>query len=106
MKKDWNQEAALGCLECALSSTPHYMMGAGPLCNIGAAMDKRYLKRMQKLLAGTQRLATIKFRGINTKQQLIYSPDHYTMKTHLEKVLDAVISVREELKSRGLLRVV
>lgn len=106
MPKDWNKEAALGCLECALGSTPKYISGAGPLCNIGAAMDKKYLKRMQKLLSGADRFAVIKFRGIKTKQQLIYFPDRETIKTHLENILDVVINLRHELKSRGLLKVV
>lgn len=106
MIKDWNRDSAgIGCL-CVFNSAPARNLGAGPLCNIGAAIDKRYVKRMHGLLAGRQRLAAIKFRGIKTKQQLIYFPNRNAMKTHLERVLDVVINVRNELKSRRLLKTV
>jgi len=102
--RDWNKDSAgLGCI-CVFDSRPTRGLGAGPLCNIGATIDKRYLKRMRKLLSGSQRFAAIKFRGIKTRQQFIYFANRELMKTHLDRILDVVINLRNELKSRGLLK--
>ena len=101
--QDWDGASGIGCLSCSLGTTPRYSLGGGPACNLGSAMDKRYLPRMLGLLSGKRKFAAIKFRGLKRLKQFCYIENKHEMIRHLGNVLREVIAAREELESRGLL---
>lgn len=105
-RPNWNKEH-FGCLLCNAGRGESYYfwsIGGGPLCRIGALMDKRYIPRLQKLLRGDpeHKMYAIKFKGIKTRLLFIYYKNRKEMEQNLKMTEAILYEIIQELYARGI----